>query len=358
MSVLALCTDAYGGRGGIAQYNRDLLDALAVAFPRQQVTLLLRLCPDDVGNLPPTVNLDRAALGGKVAYALRALWQGWRRYDLILCGHINLLPLAQTLGRLSGTPVVLLCYGIEVWRPPSAHSPRRMAALAGVVSISRITEQRLRQWAPATPAAAILPNAIHLEYYRQGDRPHALVQRYGLQGRRVLMTMGRMVGRERAKGFDEVLEALPRLPDDVVYLLAGDGPDRERLRARAAELGVSQRAVFTGYVDATEKADHYLLADLYVMPSRGEGFGFVLLEALAAGIPCVGSTRDGTREALDDGTLGELVDPDDRDALVAAILRGLARPRGRPPGLAQFATPAWVARTREIFAPWLSPGGA
>ena len=74
-------------------------------------------------------------------------------------------------------------------------------------------------------------------------------------------------------------------------------------------MGLSDRVIFTGYIPESEKIAHYNLADVYVMPSTGEGFGIVLLEAVACGVPVVGSRVDGSREALLDGQLGRLVDP-------------------------------------------------
>jgi glycosyltransferase involved in cell wall biosynthesis len=97
-------------------------------------------------------------------------------------------------------------------------------------------------------------------------------------------------------------------------------------------------------VAEAEKADHYRLADVYVMPSRGEGFGFVLLEAMACGIPSIGSTRDGTREAMREGLLGPIVDPLDQQAVVDAVITSLDRPRAIPEGLDYFAFPAFAQR--------------
>jgi glycosyltransferase involved in cell wall biosynthesis len=154
------------------------------------------------------------------------------------------------------------------------------------------------------------------------------------------MTMGRMPDADRAKGFDEVLEAMPsllkRFPD-LVYLLVGDGPDRVRLERKAKFLGVEGAAVFAGRISEAEKADHYRLADVYAMPSTGEGFGFVVLEALACGLPVVASNQDGTFEAVRGGKLGATVSPKDQEGLIREIVGALGKEKRIEQGLQYFS---------------------
>ncbi len=108
--------------------------------------------------------------------------------------------------------------------------------------------------------------------------------------------------------------------------------------------------VFAGFIPESEKTEHYRLADAYVMPGWGEGFGFVYLEAMACGIPALGSKLDGSREALRDGDLGILVDPHDRDDLWQGILEVLKRPRGViPPGLSYFSLENFNRRCHDIL---------
>ena len=135
---------------------------------------------------------------------------------------------------------------------------------------------------------------------------------------------------------------------DIAYLIAGDGDDRARLEQKAADLGVADRVVFAGYVPETEKADHYRLADAFVMPGRGEGFGIVYLEALACGVPVVASALDASREAVRDGMLGEVVDPDDAASVRRGILAALSTERKVPEGLTYFSFGQFVKRWHRV----------
>ena len=347
MRVLLLCTDAYGGHGGIALYNRDLARALASRDDCDEVMVVPRVMRTATGDIPPKVTFVADAARGPVHY-LRALARAKRsRPDLVICGHVNLLPVACMLA----SRPLLMIYGIEAWK--RVHRPvadRFLRRCRAVISISEITRDRFLQWSRYPGATFLLPNAIHTEEY--GIRPPRpdLVARYGLEGKRVLLTVGRLAEGERYKGFDEVLEILGQLPDDVVYLIAGGGNDATRLQQKAAALGLAQRVIFTGLFPEEEKADLYALADLYVMPSRGEGFGFVFLEALASGVPAIGSKHDGGREALLGGELGLLVDPSNPAEIAAAIREVLARGRSRtiPSNLAHFSFERFVERLNAI----------
>ena len=354
---LAFITDSFGGHGGIALYNRDLLQALCsnpgcaggVAIPRHM--------PNPPEAIPPKLAFIDSAVGGKLRYlaaAFRQLRQD-RSFDVVLCGHINLLPLAWLASRLFKVPLILMIYGIDAWQPTRSRLTNWLASQAEwVVSISDITAQKFRGWAPAgAQQLLVLPNAIHTEWYGPGAKNPALMQRYRLAGKAVLMTLGRLVSAERYKGFDEVIDILPALAGanpNLVYLIVGDGSDRSRLEAKVRALGLGDRVVFAGLVPEVEKADHYRLADVYIMASRGEGFGFVLLEAMACGVPVVASKLDGGREAVRDGQLGMLVDPGDADGLKRAILETLERPTGVvPEGLAHFAFPHFEARVHGLI---------
>jgi glycosyltransferase involved in cell wall biosynthesis len=167
------------------------------------------------------------------------------------------------------------------------------------------------------------------------------------------MTMGRLAPEEQYKGFDEIIELLPALALDVPnlsYLIVGSGLDRARLEGKASSLGVGDRVVFAGFVPEEEKADHFRLADAFVMPGRGEGFGIVCLEAMACGVPVVASKADGSREAVLNGRLGIVVDPEDPGEIRSGIHAALSRPAGVvPDGLDYFSFENFTVRLHGVL---------
>jgi glycosyltransferase involved in cell wall biosynthesis len=355
MRILALITDAFGGYGGIALYNRDVLTSLCLHANITEVVAVPRCIPRTMEPLPEKLYYVRKAARGKISFffaLLKTLFEQ-EKFDIILCSHINLMPFAWLLKTIFHIPVVLEIYGIDAWQPPAGRLIARQAvgAADAVICISSYTRERFFLWSSLPEkVCTLLPNAIHLERYGIGERSKQLIIRYGLKGKKVLLTLGRLVSHDRAKGFDEILALLPDLVREVpeiCYVIAGEGQYRTTLEAKVCSLKLEQHVVFTGMVKEEEKADLYRLADVYVMPSRGEGFGFVFLEAMACGVPVVASKVDGSRDAVRNGELGMLVDPDNPQEIKEAILTSLSYPKQIPAGLAYFSFPYF---TRKLHA--------
>lgn len=354
MRILLLTSDAFGGYGGIAQYNRDLLTALSAMSDVEEIVAIPRYVPYPIGDLPPKLVYLVDGLEGKVNYIRTVLKKSsLGRFDLVICGHINLLPLAWLVSIKSHIPLALMVYGIDVWQPHKSILVRTfLRQVDAIWSISEFTRDKMAAWARVSfDRFHTLPNAIDLDHYGMAPKDATLVARYGLCGRKVMMILARLVGYERFKGVDALLEIMPDLlmrEPELVFLVAGDGNDRSRLEEKAKALGVSDRVVFVGYVSESEKAAHFRLVDAFVMPGRKEGFGFVYLEAMACGVPVVASCLDGSREAVRFGLLGQMVSPDDRTALMAAIIRALNNEKGIPQGLDYFSFANFQSRLQAL----------
>jgi phosphatidylinositol alpha-1,6-mannosyltransferase len=358
LRIAMLLTDGFGAMGGIAKFNRDFLQALDASVDVARVHALPRLVPARIDEpIPESVVYDRKAARGKLAYLRRMLSHAWLgpRADLVICGHMNLLPAAWLLARLKGARLALIVHGIEAWGKRSAVISAMARGVDSFISVSHCTAERTAAWSKAPrDRFFILPNCVDLSRFLPAPRNDALAQRYGLQTHRVLLTMGRLDQNERYKGFDEVIEVMPRLLASfpaLKYLIVGGGSDQPRLEAKVESLGLSGAVIFAGLIAEAEKVAHYNLADVFVMPSYGEGFGIVLIEAAACGVPVVGSSADGSREALLEGRLGRLIDPHDPSALIDAVMAALAGPavHERNDAVATFD----VAHFRARVAEWL-----
>lgn len=387
MRVIVLLTDAFGGQGGIAKFNRDLLSSICSYPAVEQAVALPRLIPGPVEALPSKLKYIRAAARGKVKFFSTALKSSLlaRGPSLIICAHINLLPAAFAMRLFCRAPVVLVIHGIDAWQPSRSRLVNRLVKkIDAFISVSEFTRRRFLEWANLGGTKSfILPNSIDMTLFTPGPKRDDLISRYGLGGRKVIMTLARLSASERYKGIDELMEILPSLAaeiPEITYLICGDGDDRARLEQKAAQLGLrvsevgnqnsevrirpptsglrpqasGARVVFAGYIPETEKADHYRLADAFVMAGRGEGFGIVYLEAMACGITVMASKADGSREAVRDGQLGVLVEPGNPEELKVAIAQALsadanASDRKSPVGVDYFSFYNFERRCHQIL---------
>lgn len=179
----------------------------------------------------------------------------------------------------------------------------------------------------------VIPSAVDLERFRPGIDASGLRADLRLDGKRVAVFTGRLVPH---KGVDVILQALVQLPVDVVLVVIGAGPRLPSLVGLARRLGVEQRVRFCPAVSDEELPRYLALGDVFVFPSQNrlEGFGLVVAEAMAAGLPVVIADMPGVREVIEPGSEGLLAEPLIASDLAEKMLtilddRALARRMGR-----------------------------
>jgi phosphatidylinositol alpha-1,6-mannosyltransferase len=268
--------------------------------------------------------------------------------------------------RLFGLHSIIYVHGEEIssqmtYDPDSRRRRRALAAADRIVAVSRFTRGVL-ETAMEVPAEkiALISNGVDLQRFTPRARREDLLARYGLTGKRILLTVGRLYAR---KGMDRVIESLPRvlreLPD-VCYLLVGEGSYRPDLEQLAERTGVRQQVVFAGAVPDAELVDHYALADVFIMANRElpdgdtEGFGLVFLEANACRIPVIAGRAGGSVDAVTDGVNGLVVDGDRQEEIAAAVLRlfqdDALRERLVAEGEVMAARSGWDSRVEQFLA--------
>lgn len=287
------------------------------------------------------VTVHRIAKARRKLVTVETLWFSLRArreidveaYDVI---HGTLMPastIAVTPFRDIDTPVVLTSHGTSLGETTSValETPADyllkfcfhpmnvvMDAVAGrgadeIIAISDHAHRQLVERYGFDPEHVhTIPHGVDTDRFYPRSEPHPAVD----PDKQTLLYVGRLGAR---KGLDLALEALARIEEPAVeFLIAGTGRHEATLRKRASELGVSEQVRFLGYVPEEELPSLYSSADVFVLPSRYEGFGLVVLEAMACGTPVVGVSAGGIPTAIDHGSNGTVVDRD-ADALSEAI---------------------------------------
>lgn len=229
---------------------------------------------------------------------------------------------------LARVPAVLGTVQVGAYEPPNRSAYWQLRALAARVdrylAVSREIAAELTEglgWPAAKVEVAY--NAVDVERAAVPAPPGLRAQLGGSETRSLVLTPARL---DAQKGHEVLLEAIVEVPE-ALFVLAGDGPERGALEARAAELGIAQRVRFLG---RREDVPQLLSAcDVFALPSLYEGSSLAVLEAMAAGTAIVSSAIGGTEELIEDGRSGLLVAPGDASALAAALRRVLDDPQLR-----------------------------
>lgn len=266
----------------------------------------------------------------RICFILSALYEGCRA-DLLLLSHVNLLPVAWLIKIFRpGLKVVMWAHGIELWQLPLGRKKRMLTCLSEIVCVSQYTLDRIA----ALPEIKKVPcRVIHncldpflpVPDVLSREKSEILRRKYGIpMDQFVFFTLTRMDASERYKGYDRVIEALSQSHSKLrhsMYLIGGayDGTEIAYLKRLIQEKGMEGRVVFSGFIPDAELAEHFLLADAYIMPSRHEGFGIVFIEAMFYGLPVIAGNKDGSVDALRNGEFGSLVDPEDIQAIRHAM---------------------------------------
>jgi glycosyltransferase involved in cell wall biosynthesis len=216
---------------------------------------------------------------------------------------------AVMLGKYFNKPVVVTARGSDINLLPRYRIPRKFILWAAenaraVITVCSYLKDEMVGLGARADRIVPLRNGVDLQRFSLLDKDAARAA-LGLDAF-TLLSVGQLVPH---KGHDIAIRALPQLPD-VKLLVAGSGPDRERLEQLARELGVSERVRLVGPVPQTELRNYYNAADLLVLASEREGWANVLLESMACGTPVVASavTQPEAGRLMLDRTPGSLAE--------------------------------------------------
>lgn len=271
--------------------------------------------------LLPRVGMSVAPLGlyaGSIGAARRLQREGVE-FDAIDAHYLYPDGVAAAmLGRALGKPVVITARGSDVTQLPDYAVPRRaiqwaMREAAALISVSAGLKAAMVALGAPPDKVAVLRNGVDLRRFQPRDRD-ACRQALGLDGP-TLLSVGLLNER---KGHHRTIEAMPALPGWRL-LIVGEGPERERLQALAAQRGVQDRVSLLGARPHASLPDFYSAADALVLASSREGWANVLLESMACGTPVVASNIPGNPEVVQEPAAGVVMAENSPAGIVAAV---------------------------------------
>jgi phosphatidyl-myo-inositol dimannoside synthase len=355
MNVLLLSPELFRHEGGIARIMRLYLKALGeIAGPGGQIHSIV--LNDQPGPVPRRTDYAGDRPGehhgcdrSRVGFARHTLRLA-RHSDLLVCAHLHQLPVAWLAGLLNPRlKYCLVAHGIEVWRPYGALERRALLGAHLILCVSEYTRRQMLRFCPSLSPdrLIVVPNTLDPRF-----APRVSTTTPALFALPRILAVGRLAAADAYKGFDVLIEALPQIRREYPTArlrIVGQGDDQPRLAALASRPGAAGMVDFLGALNDDALNAEYAACDLFVLPSRREGFGLVYLEAMIHGKPCIGARSGGTPEVVNDN-VGRLVPYGNPDELAAAVTDLVRNPRDSEVVRRHAATFAFPAFSRRLAA--------
>lgn len=326
--IVGLFTDVLPA-GGVQRAGRHVASVTAKFAADRGLDCRFLSLNDPAGSHMLRVGgLDFSVCGhaaNKLRFVASALRAAAKEPALVIALHPHLAPIVSLMRvRAPQLRSIVFSHGVEVWQPlgwPRGAALRRADVLLApsadtvqrLVSAQRISPDKVRRlpWGldPEFEACVASADSVALP----AEFP---------KGKRIILAVGRWDAAERYKGADTLIEALPRVRKSVpeaVLVLVGDGDDRPRLERLARDLNAFESVFFLRGLPPEQHAACYTASEAFALPSSGEGFGMVFLEAMASGKPVIGGAHAGILDIVEDGRTGLLVPHGDAERLAHAI---------------------------------------
>ncbi|MEJ5992823.1 glycosyltransferase family 4 protein [Pedobacter sp. Du54] len=334
--ILFLTLNTFSLTGGIEKVGRCVAKVLSDLQGHGDLSFKLFSLHDGNSDVNEKYLLNRyfkGFRGGAIKFGILSLLQGIRSNQVIL-SHINLLLFARLIKLFSpGTKIIVFAHGIELWREIPKWKKIFLQQSVEIWAVSAFTASKLVEIHQLkADSIKILNNCLDPYFVlpKTFKKPTHLLQRYNLTiDQPVLFTLTRLSSQETYKGYDNVLMSIPTLLNkfpNLHYILAGkaDHIEKERVQNLIDKLNLKMHVTLAGFIKDEELTNYFCLGDVFIMPSTQEGFGIVFIEAAACGTPCIGGNIDGSADALLNGKLGSLIDPNKVEEITMAIKDNLS----------------------------------
>ncbi|TDQ08630.1 glycosyltransferase family 4 protein [Pedobacter metabolipauper] len=334
--ILFLTLDSFSHTGGIQKVARTLsytLGKLSKAANRKITYYNFSLYDDQPDNRYIAPSQFKGFKGNVFCFILQTIIKGVCCKTIVV-NHINLLPLACLIKIVNyRLQIILIAHGTEVWREQTFLKNACLQSRIQIWAVSNYTKNLLKtQHRIKAKRIFVLHNCIDpfFEIPKAFNKPGYLLKKYGLSADQpILLTISRLNRYENQKGYDKIIQLLPELMKqfpNLHYLLCGKSDQQEvlRLKKLITERKLGKHITLVGFIPESVLSNHYLLADVFVLPSQKEGFGLVFIEAAHCGCQIISGNCDGSYEAMLYGALGTTVDPNNINAIKNALIKNLS----------------------------------
>lgn len=256
------------------------------------------------------------------------------KFDVILLGDAVLSIIGWKLKLFSKKPVISILHGLDLTYKMKLYQKlwvnKFLKKIDKFIAVGNETVRIAKTKGISEDKIVFIPNGIDpgkflLENARKSDLEKII--REDLSGKKTILTSGRLARRKGAAWF--VRKVMPKLPENFIYIIAGNGPDRQNIQEAIQKNNLEKRVKVLGYVTDEVRDILFNTCDLFVQPNiklEGdvEGFGISVIEAASAKIPVVASNLEGLKDAIKDGQDGFLVESGNAEKYAQKIIAIMA----------------------------------
>ena len=313
--ILYLCGDL-ALTGGIEKYNSDFISAIELSGSK------IKVIQRKAGGLRNKIIFSFQFINSILTYSP----------SHIVCAHLHFSPLALLAYKVFRINYSLSLYGIEAIEINNRVYKSALVEAKKIIVISQYTKKLINsQFNFLDNKYFMLISSVNEKVNNLFEDTSYLKKKYGFGDLPIVLTISRQSTTEE-KGQHRVLisfkEVLKKFPN-AKYVIAGPGSDNRVVEALDSLSNIKESVVNLGLVSDEQRTELYNLCDVFVLPSKNEGFGIVFIEALACGAQVIASNGYGCKEGLLNGALGSVVDPDDTEQLAYTINDALEKSKTR-----------------------------
>jgi glycosyltransferase involved in cell wall biosynthesis len=302
--------------GGIQKYNKNIVDFLI----KENIKAICLSLNDEI-NFKKNYLIFKGFKKNKIKFFIFSIFYSLKNKKIII-GHLNFSPIIIFIKIFNPfSKVFLILHGIECFKKLNIFKKLNLLFVNNFISVSNFTKDKFLENNKFLKNKKFFILPTYIEFKEKIDYEK-------LPEGKIMLSVSRLDKSEKYKGIDKVIKVMPDILKeikDVYYIIVGDGDDRENLEKLCQKLNLKERVIFKGFVSEEKLNFYYKNCDLFILPSKKEGFGIVFLEALSFGKIVIAGNKDGSKEALLNGEVGILIDPDNIQKIKETILKVLKK---------------------------------